>query len=221
MEAFLLVQEKASEKMVEGSKRVKLAFERFAAAHNVRLSEGQTTKLSQRLAEAGKVNGYMNTVYLLFFKSHVQEGLMIKAMSKNDVNGVEQSKNSMAKFSAEGLTKLDTLKPFKGDKSLVTACRKVLEFQKDEAENKAGYMTEFLMKKEDFEKTKKSFDAKPANKRVQADVDGYNKAIDEYNKAVNSYNKTNDALNSSRTKVMDTWESARKKFLDQHVPYKL
>jgi hypothetical protein len=221
MEEFLLTQERAGQRLNEAYRKVPVAYETFAARHNVRLAEGQSTKLSQRLDQAGRVNGYMNKVYLLFFKSHVQEGLMLKAMAKDDVNGVEQSKNSMGKFSVEGLQKLDTLKPFKGDGSLLTACRKVLEFQKDEAENKAGYMTEFLMKKGDFEKIKKSFDAKPANKRVQADIDAYNKAIDEYNKAINAYNKANDAQNSARDKVLNNWETTRKQFMHHHVPYKL
>lgn len=221
MEAYLLIQEKAGQKLHEAYRKVPAAYDAFAARHNVRLSEGQSTKLSQRLDRAGKVNGYMNKVYLLFFKSNVQEELMFKAMGKNDVNGIEQSKNSMAKFSAEGLQRLDTIKPFNGDGSLLVACRKVLEFQKDEAENKVTFMTEFLIKKEDFEKVKKSFDATPPGKRKQADVDAYNKAIDEYNKAVNLYNKTNESLNNSRSKVITNWETTRKKFMDVHVPYKL
>src|SRR5688572_29210616 len=196
MEAYLLIQEKAGQKLHEAYRKVPLAYEAFAARHNVRLSEGQSTKLSQRLDRAGKVNGYMNKVYLLFFKSNVQEELMFKAMERNDVNGIEQSKNSMAKFSTEGLERLDTLKPYDGDVSLLVACRKVLEFQKDEAENKIVLMTEFLLKKEDLEKVKKAFDTTPPAKRKQEDIDAFNKKIDEYNKAVIVYNKTNEALNN-------------------------
>lgn len=221
MEAYLLIQEKARQKLHEAYGKIPGAYEGFAARHNVRLSEGQSTKLSERLDRAGKVNAYMNKVYLLFFKSNVQEELMFKAMEKNDINGIEQSKNSMAKFSSEGLRRLDTLKAFDGDASLLTACRKVLEFQKDEAENKVAFMTEFLIKKEDFEKIKKAFDAVPPNKRTQVEVDNYNKAIDEYNKAVNLYNKTNESLNTNRAKVINNWEATRKKFMDTHVPYKL
>jgi hypothetical protein len=221
MELYLLTQEKAKEKLREAYNKVGMAYESFALKHHVRLGEGQSSKLSQRLDEAGKVNSYMNQVYLLFFKSNVQEGLMFQAMTKNDVNGVEQSKNSLLKFSTEGLQRLDTLKPFKGDRSLITACQKVLEFQKDEAENKASHLTDFQLKKEEFEKMKKSFDTKPAKSRTQADVDAYNKAINEYNNAVNDYNKTSEELNRSREKVINSWEATRKRFLDLHVPYKL
>jgi hypothetical protein len=82
-------------------------------------------------------------------------------------------------------------------------------------------MTEFLIKKEDFDKVKKAFDSTPPNKRKQVDVDAYNKAIEEYNKAVNVYNKTNESLNNNRSKVITNWETTRKKFMDVHVPHKL
>lgn len=221
MEEYLLIQEKASEKLHEAHDKIPQAYEAFAGKHNVRLVEGQSSKLSQRLNQAGEVNSYMNTIFLIYFKSNVQEVLMFKAMGNNDVNGVEQSKNSLAKFSAEGLAQLDTLKPFKGDGSLITACRKLLEFQKNEAETKAAFMPEFLIKKEEFEKIKKAFDAKPANRHTQAEIDDYNKAIADYNKAVNDYNKFSASLNAAREKVVNNWEITRRRFLDLHVPYKL
>jgi hypothetical protein len=187
----------------------------------VQLNEAQSSKLSQRLDQAGKVNSYMNQIYLLFFKSNVQEGLMFKAMQDGDVNGLEQSKNSLSKFSTEGLGHLDTLKTYKGDGSLITACRKVLEFQKNEADHDAAALTDFLIKKEEFEKIKKSFDTKPTKNRTQADVDLYNNAIKDYNKTVTDYNKTSEALNSRREKVLNNWEITRKRFLDLHAPHKL
>jgi hypothetical protein len=221
MEEYLLIQEKASQKLHEAHDKIPVAYEAFATKHNVRLVEGQSSKLSQRLSQAGQVNSYMNKVFLIYFKSNVQEGLMVKAMGNNDVSGVEQSKNSLARFSAEGLAILDTLKPFKSDESLINACRKLLEFQKEEAESKADFMPEFLIKKEEFEKIKKAFDAKPVNKRTQAEIDDYNKAIADYNKAITDYNKSSAALNTAREKIFNNWEAARKRFLDVHVPHKL
>jgi len=220
MEAYLLTQEKAKEKLNEAYSKVPMAYEAFALKHGVRLAEGQSTKLSQRLDQAGMVNSYMNTVYLLFFKSYVQEGLMFKAMQANDVNGLEQSKSSLSKFSAEGLLRLDTLRPFKGDGSLKTACRKVLEFQKTEADN-AFFLTDYHLKKEAFEKTKKSFDTKLVKNRTQDDIDAYNKAVNDYNMAVKDYNKTSEDLNVAREKVLNNWDITRKRFMDLHVPYKL
>ncbi len=146
---------------------------------------------------------------------------MLEALKKNDLNGVEQSRSSLLKFSTEGLARLDTLEKFNGDASMIVACRKVLEFHKEEAESKANYMSEFLMKKDEFEKIRKAFETKPANSRTQADINAFNKSVDEYNRAVNDFNKSSASLDASREKVMNNWETTRKRFMDQHVPHKI
>jgi hypothetical protein len=221
MEQYLLIQEEAGKKLHEAHAKVSPAYEKFAASHNVKLVEGQSSKLSKRLGQAGQVNSYMNMIFLIFFKSNVQEQSMLEALKKNDINGVEQSKNSLLKFSTEGLDRLDTLDSYKGDGSLITACRKILDFHNDEAENKATYMTDFLMKKDEFDKIRKAFESKPTNNRTQTDIDAFNKSIDGYNRAVNDFNKTSGGLDNTREKVMNNWEVTRKRFMDQHVPYKL
>src|SRR5688500_8055519 len=66
MEAYLLTQEKAKEKLNNAYKEVQKSYDAFAARHNVQLNEAQSSKLSQRLDQAGKVNSYMNQIYLLF-----------------------------------------------------------------------------------------------------------------------------------------------------------
>ena len=221
MEQYLLIQEKANEKLHEAHARVGSAYETFAGRHNVRLTEGQSTKLSERLTQAGEVNSYMNKIFLLFFKSNVQEELMLEAVKKNDVNSVEQSKNSLYRFSSEGLERLDTMHAFEEDGSLIMACREVLQFQKDEAANKASYMTDFLLKKEEFEKLKKAFEMKPDSRRTKEDVNTFNKAVDDYNNAVTVFNKTSVELDKSRERVLNHWEATRRKFMDAHIPYKL
>ena len=221
MEQYLLIQEKANEKLHEAHASVRSAYEAFAARHNVRLTEGQSTKLSERLIKAGEVNSYMNKIFLLFFKSNVQEDLMLEAVRNNDVNSVEQSKNSLGRFSTEGLERLDTMKPYNEDASLIVACRDVLKFQKAEALGTASYMTDFLLKKEEFEKLKKAFESKPSNRRTQDDVNAFNKAVDDFNKAVSSFNSTSVDLDKNRTKILNHWEATRKKFMDTHIPHKL
>lgn len=219
MEAYLMVQEKAGQTVEAAYKKVAENYKAFALEHGVTLVEGEKSKLTSKLEESGRVNGYLNTMYLIFFKSFVQEGLMLKGTNDLDINAVEQSKSSMAKYAAEGLGRLDTAKAFKNDASLINACRKVLEFHKSEAD-KAAAFSSFLIQHEEFEKIKKTFDAKPANRRTQADVDVYNKAIRDFNSAITTNNKLNKELNDTRAKVMDGWNSARKRFMDLHVPHK-
>jgi hypothetical protein len=220
MEAYLLTQEKADEKLDEAYKKVAEAYKTFAANNNVTLRDGDS-KLSRRLADLGRVNTYTNQLYLIYFKSTVQENLLFEKLNKKDINGVEQIKGSLLKYAEEGLSRLDTVKAFKNDNSLIAACRKVLEFHKAEAQNRISMYTDFLIKSDDFEKMKKAFDTKPASKRTKQDVDAYNKAVDEQNKAVVAYNKMNDELNNNRTKVMTNWENTKKRFMDTHYPHKV
>lgn len=219
MEAYLLTQEKADEKLDEANDRLKLAYNAFAAKNNVQLVEGTQSKLNKKLTKVSKVNAYMHQIFLIFFKSNVQEILMMESLEKKDLNALEQYKNSLIRFSGEGLARLDTVKTYEGDGSLITACRKVLEFQKAEAEGKIGMYTDFLIKENEMIKLKKSFDAKPASARTKKDVDEYNASINNFNNAITQYNKVNTELNNSRNKVLSNWDATRRRFLDQHVPH--
>lgn len=217
MEAYLLIQEKASERQHEAFEKMSLAYKLFAANHNVTLTEGEESKLSRKLQKADEVNKYFNQLYLIYFKSSVQEGLMMKALNSNDINAVEQGRSSMARYATEGLSRLDTVKVFRGDGSMINACRKVLAFQQSEAD-KFSAITGFLIKNEEFEKIKKTYEAKPAAKRTQADIDQYNSSVKELNLAVSNYNKTNGQLNDDRAKIHNQWDTVRKRFFDVHVP---
>ena len=217
MEAYLLIQEKASTKLEASSEKVGLAYNKFAQSQSIKLIAGEQTELSKKLSKAGLVNQYSNQVYLIFFKSYMQENSVMTGLNALDLNAIEQGKGSLKKFSAEGLAKLDTLKPFQGDASLVLACKKVLGFHQSETD-KFELFTSFLIKKEDFEKFRKTFDAKPSGKRTQADVDQYNKLLGDYNNSVKGYNKVSDELNTNRSKALEGWDKARAKFMDTHIP---
>jgi hypothetical protein len=218
MEAILLIQETANEKVDQEYDKMRESFKAFAAKHDVTLTQGQASKLDRKLAKTGKVNKYMNHMFLVYFKSTVQESLAFDALQKDDINGFEQSKASLQKYSIEGLARLDTMKAFGDDGSMITACRKVLEFQKSEAQSKMNTYSEFLLKKEQSEQVKKSYESKPSAQRSQKDIDQFNNSVTEFNKSVAEYNKVNNELNASRDKVMTNWHITKKKFMDRHVP---
>ncbi len=220
MEAYLLAQEKVEQKLKDAYAKIPPAYQSFAAKHNVTLTEGNSSKLDRKLEQVGQVNQYVNKLFLIYFKSAVQEGTALEALKANNLNGVEQAKNSMLKYADEGLIRLDTVKQFKGDGALLNACRKVLEFHKAMANEKIPMLTDFLIKAEEFEKIKKSFESKPANKRTQQDVDKYNKAVSDFNKDVAVYNKNSDQIFASRNKAVTTWEQSKRGFMDRHIPHK-
>lgn len=218
MEAYLLIQEKAGETLDLAHEKVGVAYKAFAATHNVRLTEGTSSKLNKKLARAGAVYRYSNQVFLVFFKPNVQESLMIEALNKEDLNGLEQSRVSLLKYATEGLLRLDTIKPYNNDGSLTNACRKVLEFQKNEAENKAIIYAKFMLKKEEFTKMDKAYKSKSPTARTQQDIDLYNAAVSDYNNGITEFNKVNTELNTTREKVMNHWNQTRKRFMDTHIP---
>ncbi|MBA4055087.1 MAG: hypothetical protein C0490_10270 [Marivirga sp.] len=217
MEAYLLAQEKAGEVLHTAQSAVEPVFKTFAQKNNIRIVDTET-RMSQKLRQVGEVNAYYHKLYLIFFKSFKQEVYVTESFNKKDINAVEQNRNTLVKFASEGLSKLDTMNAFKGDGSMITACRKVLEFHKSEAQNDIPVQSEFLIKSNEFEKIRKAFDAKPPAKRTQADVDNYNKAINEMNQVLTTSNKSITAINKNRETVMNNWESAANRFMETHVP---
>jgi hypothetical protein len=218
MSAYLLLQEKIGEKLEQASEKVQKVSKEFAAKYNVLLDETQSA-LGAKLDAAGKVSDYTNALFLIFFKCNWMDKEMVTAMNNKKVNDVEQSRSSLLKFATEGLQGIDTLKTFNGDPSLANACRDVLKYYKKVAETDVPKLTDFYLKEENFNKTKKSFESKSGSSRTKEDVDAYNKAVNEYNEGINTFNKTNNTMNKERTQQMNAWEGAQKKFQDTHMPY--
>jgi len=216
MEAYMLAQQKATEKLQEASARQNEVMKRFAAKHNVTLIENESTT-SSKMKIASSVMDHYDEVYLIFFKSYKQEAYLIDALNQKNVNAIEQNINSLLTFSEQGLEKLKQVKGYNNDASLIIACRNLLNFYKDEAK-KGSSLTDFFLKQENFVKLKKQFDSKPASKRTQRDVDEFNKAVDEINAASDAYNSRNNDLNKQRTVNLNGWNNAVKKFMDTYIP---
>jgi hypothetical protein len=218
MQAYILMQEKISEKLKEASLQMSEAEKTFAAKYEIKLIDGKS-ELSEKMEQAGKLNRYVNQMFLVFFKSNWQDGVITNAMNNKKVNEIEQGRNALLQYAKEGLTALDTLKTFVGDPSLAMACRQVLNFYKKSAESDLAKLSDYYLKQENFEKIKKSFESKPESQRTQKDVDEFNKAVKEINEAVNSFNKTINNLNSGRTQALANWENTNKEFTDRHMPH--
>ncbi|HYV93694.1 MAG TPA: hypothetical protein VE978_18105 [Chitinophagales bacterium] len=217
MDAYLTAQEKAGEKLKEAGKRIEAEQKKFAAAHNIKLINSED-KLSAKLEEADKVFSYYNRVYLIFFKSYKEEGYVLDALNKHNINIAKGHADSLGKYSTHGLKYLDTVQAFKGDNTLKTACVTLLTFYKSEATDKASVLLNFSAKEEGFYKIKAAFDSKPKNSRTQADVDEYNKAVNDFNEATNEYNALNQQLNAKRAEFLNQWNEIVSNFLDKQVP---
>lgn len=216
MEAYMLAKDKANEKLHDASRRQHAMQAKFAEKNNIRLVDTQT-ELDAKMDIASSVMEHHNEVYLIFFKAYKQEIYLSDALNRKNIVAIEQNLNALQKFSDEGLDKLNNIKGYNGDPSLIEACRSALNFYKTESQ-KGADLTDYMLKEENFAKTKKQFDSKPASKRTQQDVDQYNKAVNDINTAGQKYNAINADLNKQRATALTNWDKAVAKYMDQYMP---
>lgn len=219
MQAYLLLQEKTSEKLNEANLKRRQATKDFAARNNVQLVDGGTSEFAEKMNKAGDVVEYRNIIYLLFFKCNWQWNEMNKAIKTNKVTDIEQARNAVITYAKEGLAVLDTMKNFSGDPSLANACKFALNQYKRMSENDVPKMTDFILKNENFEKVKKSFDSKPQKDKTKQDIDAYNKAVNDLNAGVNTFNSTGKFIGDTQSNIINTYNKADKDFADRHTPY--
>lgn len=218
MQAFILLQEKTTEKIHEANDKMKEATNVFAKKYNVNLIESKN-ELTEKLDESSKLNHYRNQLYLIYFKCYWEDGEIVKALNAGKITEAEQGRNSLIGFAKEGLTGLDSLKNFAGEPAMSITCKEILQFYKSMAGNDMPKQMDYFLKKENFEKIKKSFDSKSGSDRTKDDVNTFNNAVKEINKATDTYNDVNKKMNTERTDAQNKWNDAEKSFADNHMPY--
>jgi predicted DNA-binding protein len=215
MEAYMLAEQKAGEKLKEAAANYQKTTKEFAGKYNVKLIDSES-ELEQKVELATKIQEYYSAVYLVFFKPYKQELYFLDALNSKNANGMEQNRSSLLKYADEGLVKLKGIKGVVGDKSIESACRRLLDFYKDEAEKHFPAMTDFYLKVENFEKIKSAFEN---SAKAKTDVDKYNKALTVINRAADQYNRTNERLNQQRNDLLSNYNFTVKTFMDTHMPY--
>lgn len=215
MEVYLMAQKTASNKLKAGADMVSREQKKFCAANNITLTEDKS-ELGKKMEIANQVYDYYNPIYLIFFKASVQETKLIIGLGTNDVNAIEQSKQSMKKYSEEGLAKLKDMPSFKGDKTIILACQKMLKFYIDEADNGIPVLTDFMLSKSKFDSYNKAFQGK--KNKTQKDIDTYNEKVNELNEGSNKYNEINNKLNNERSNLINNWNNKVSSFTDRQVP---
>lgn len=215
MEAYLMAKEMVDKKMDDASAALSEAEKKFAAAHNINLVSGKD-EIGDMMKQVNETGNYYHPIYLIFFKSYKQEAYLMDAIEKRNINGIEQNKNALLQNAQDGIAKLEKLSAFKGDNSLITNCRRLLEFYVKEASEKIPAITDYLLKQEAFEKMKKEFEKR--SEPTKAEVDTFNKTVKEVNSGIKSFNDTNNNLYQSRGQLLNNWNSAVDGFFDNHMP---
>ncbi len=216
MEAYLLAQEKAYEKLNEAGKKQNEMQKVFAQKNNINLIDNDS-ELETKSKIVSEVMDHCNDVYLVFFKAYKQEAYLMDAITKKNIVSIEQNLSSLKKFAEEGTEKLRGFKGYAGDASLIAACRNMMIYYKAEAA-KGNIITDYFLKEEEFNKIKKQFEAKPSGKRTQQDVDQYNNAVNDMNNVLNKFNSTMQELNKQGNSALNDWNKTYSKYMDEHMP---
>ncbi|MEP6682250.1 MAG: hypothetical protein ABJA35_03280 [Parafilimonas sp.] len=217
MQLYILLQEKTNEKVHDASDTMDEAQKAFAAKYNITLTDSKDA-VSENMGTISKISHYRDQLYLIFYKCNWQDGQITDAINAKKITGLEEARNALDNYAKEGLLALDSLNNFQGDHSLAQACKQTLQFYQKLAEDEMPKVTDFFLKQDNFNKLKKTTDAKQGSLSKE-DINTYNKAVNDYNAATNQYNQLNSNINNQRSQVVGTWNNADKQFLDVHTPH--
>jgi hypothetical protein len=215
MEAWVLAKQEVNKKMKEANAELYGVEIKFATKYNVNLTN-EKDDIGEKMEVVEQVNNYYDPIDLIFFKSYIQEKYLMDAVNKKNVNGIEQNKNSLLQYSQEGLTQLAAIKPFKGDNSLVTNAKAMLQSYVKECNNNVGTLSDYFLKTEEFDKVKTAYEQSSSHSKD--DVNNYNKEVEDVNKASGNYNSTIQTLDATRNNLLDQWNNGVNTFFDNQMP---
>jgi len=217
MEAYLLMRDLINEKLDSENEKVDNAFKSFALKYNITIAEGNS-ELGEKIKLSNEVFDYHTALYLIFFKVNFTDTSLTKAIEKKDFSAIQQNSNSLIQYSDEGLEKLKTIKPYKGDSSMITITKKALEYHKKEAQQYVPKIVDLIMFNEKFDNAKKTLEAKKEKDRSKEEIDNFNTMVKQVNKEIDNYNKLNKANFEEKNNILTNWNNVGENFISSHVP---
>jgi hypothetical protein len=216
MEAYMKARELADARAKKAGEMFNQEFALFVVRHNiVPVPESDAEK---KLAIAARVYEYYNLLYRVFFNTYKQESYLIEAMGKNDVSGIEQNRDALARTSAQALSDLLAIPAYQEDTELKKALEQVLLFYQDEAENKLKDISLFFVANDNFQKVILSFNNVAAAEHSVEESMLFNKALAEHKATTENYMKLSAQVDKDRRKVLSQWHEACDRFIKRHIP---
>ena len=217
LEAYMMADKAANEKLEDASSKLTDATQMFAEAHDITLNMEQSS-IGKKVEAAGEVIEYGNSLNLILARLNFEEGYVIEAMNRNDINGMQQHMNSMKSFVEEESAKLNEIGGFKGDTKLKYAAKKLVDFYDQQVNKELPKAVSFFLLSDEFQlKTEKIESVKP-KKRTNEMINEYNDLVNAYNKQLNVFNNINEKSNKNRDEYWNKWKDAREKFMSKHIP---
>ena len=217
MEAYLLMRDLINEKLDSENEKVENAFHSFALKYKITITDSNS-ELSEKIKLSNEVFDYHTALYLLFFKVNFTDTNLSIAIEKKDLSAIQQNANSLIQYADEGLLKLKGIKPYKGDASMTTITKKIVEFYKKQAQQYVPKIVSFMMFNEKFENAKKTMEAKKTDDRSKEEIENYNGLVKQLNKEIDIYNKANTANFQEKNNLLNEWNATGENFISGHVP---
>ncbi len=212
MEAYMMARELANKKLKDASDKASTAQKEFAALHNITLLEEEADELTKKIERSANALQYYNQLYLIFFKAYIQESYVLAAQNRGDISALEQHLSSFLSATEDGLSKLDTISNYENDESLKKAAVQIMRYYQKEANHDYPAVVRFYLSQDNFEKSRKAFEALPASSRTQENVDIFNNSVNEINKASEMFNRDNQIMNQQRNQQLTIWNNSVSSF---------
>lgn len=217
MEAYILAQRAARNRLDAANVRMLAEQKRFAAEFDVELVQ-RTDAVFRKMRITNEVLRYLDDVYLAFFRSHIDETDLLEYLKDENRERMRSGSEALLSSCVDGLEYLRTLEPPNGDYALQNACAELLRFYSDEARGSADDLLRYRDAESAFRKVKSEYDALDDSGRDVETVREYNDAVRQLNYEVDTFNEVTKKRNERREALLVQWQEAFDKYLASHIP---
>lgn len=217
METYISSRNLVNQKINDGLEKLVSDQKNFGRKYNIQMAD-DASELSKKIQFSNEVFKYHSQLYLIYFKVNFTDNQLSQAIKEEDLNLIQQISSTLELYSDEGLKKMEEIKPFDKDASLIVATRKALEFYKKEAIVLTPKVISFLLSNKKLEEIKESLDSKNQKDRTFQEISDYNKLVNTSNKEIIEFNKLNSKFYQDKKNVISAWQQTGTDFISKHVP---
>ena len=164
MEAYWKAEDKAEQKVIKATTRLRKAQQVYASKNNMKVVAGKEDALEKKMAKISAVNNYWRDIYLQFFKVSKEYDLLWEILSREKAEPLDQQRKQVLKVVESVLPALKSKPDYHGDTEFRDQTINLLEYYQQVA-------------KTDFSKIVDVLSQKP----TQEDIDLVNSIINKCN----------------------------------------
>jgi hypothetical protein len=214
---FWKVRAEALDMILKDEDKFNVSVKDFAKRYTIDLSDSHDEEYEQ-LQTIQKVSSYYQVVQGIYHTCSSEESKLTKAMDAKNEKDMSMYNASLFNYTKKGLTTLDSLKEYKGDASLYSATKQLLDFYQKETEFKGPGLITALIKEGAYEQTKKDLGGKSDTSMSLEEKERLIKAISEHNEFAANYTAVVTELNAERPKLVANWQKTSQAFLKKQLP---